>query len=540
MSDLPPQDVAFPDTDTEKGPVGSRYSYFVLGVLMVVYVLNFLDRQILSILAEDIKGSLGLEDAQLGFLYGTAFAVFYAVFGIPLGRVADSWARTRLISWGIGFWSLMTALSGTARSFGSLATFRFGVGVGEASASPAAYSLLGDYFPPRMRATVLAFYSSGIYVGSGLGMAIGGLVLSRWNTAFTPDTAPFGLEGWQATFMIVGLPGLLLALLVATLREPVRGQREGIVAEDSGRGPLGTFLVELSSLIPLVALGSLLRAGAGRRGIMLNLVGAAALGLAAWGLTTAVGSPLQWVALGIGLYAGGSWSQGLALRDPVAFSLIFRTPSLVLGVLGFSFITFSAYGWGLWSAPFLVRVHGMELATVGMFLGLANVFGGFAGANLGGFWSDWLKRRTPKARCHMGVICAGLAAPAAVAILWAPTLTVALTTLAILNFVGVIWIGSGAAMVNELVLPRIRGTASAVYLMTLTFIGLALGPFVMGKASDLFSASGMTPEGSLKGGMLLGSAGYVVGVVLLWMAGRHVEKDEATLLERARALGEAL
>lgn len=540
MTDDLPRVDSFPATETSEGPVGKRYSYFVLGVLMVVYVLNFLDRQILSILAEDIKGSLGLDDAQLGFLYGTAFAVFYAVFGIPLGRVADSWVRTRLISLGIGFWSLMTALSGTARTFGSLATFRFGVGVGEASASPAAFSLLGDYFPPRLRATALAFYSSGIYVGAGLGMAIGGLVLTRWKTAFPGDTAPFGLEGWQATFMIVGVPGVLLALLVATIREPVRGQREGIVSEESARGPVGTFFAELGSLLPVFAHVSLIRSGGGRKHLLVNLVMAAAIALSAWGLTLAVGSPAQWVALGIGLYAAGSWTQGLALRDPVAFALIFRTPSLVLAVLGFSFITLSAYGWGLWGAPFFVRVHGVELATVGLVLGASNALGGFAGANVGGLWSDWLKRRTGKARCHMGVICAGLSIPGAAGVVWISNTTGALIMMAIFMFVRVLWIGSGAAMVNEMVLPRMRGTASAIYLMSLTFIGLALGPFVMGKASDLFSASGLAPDAALRGGLLVGSGGYVIGLVLLWLAGRYVERDESTLTDRARALGEVV
>src|SRR6185295_4830952 len=120
-----------------------RYPRYVLGVLVVVYVFNFLDRQILSILAERIKADLGATDAQMGFLYGTAFAVF----GIPLGRLADVWDRRRLIAWGLAAWSAMTALSGLARSFAQLALARFGVGIGEASASPAAYSLLSDYFP---------------------------------------------------------------------------------------------------------------------------------------------------------------------------------------------------------------------------------------------------------------------------------------------------------------------------------------------------------------------------------------------------------
>ena len=114
------------------------YAWYALLVLVLVYALNFIDRQILSILAQDIKRDLGLEDAQIGFLYGTAFAVFYALFGIPLGRLADSWYRGRLIAVGLGLWSSMTVLSGFATSFGMLATARIGVGIGEASASPAA------------------------------------------------------------------------------------------------------------------------------------------------------------------------------------------------------------------------------------------------------------------------------------------------------------------------------------------------------------------------------------------------------------------
>src|SRR6185503_1911625 len=125
---------------------------YTLGVLVVVYVFNFLDRQIVSILAERIKADLGVSDAQIGFLYGTAFAVFYALFGIPLGRLADVWDRRKLIAIGLAVWSGMTALSGLARNFGQLAAARIGVGVGEASASPAAFSMLSDYFPPAKRA----------------------------------------------------------------------------------------------------------------------------------------------------------------------------------------------------------------------------------------------------------------------------------------------------------------------------------------------------------------------------------------------------
>jgi len=191
-----------------------RYARYVLGVLVLVYVLNFLDRQIPSILAERIKADLHLSDAQLGFLYGTAFAVFYSLFGIPLGRLADVWNRTRLIAIGLGAWSVMTAVSGLASSFLQLGLARIGVGIGEASAGPAGYSILSDYFPATKRATAVALYQSGIFIGSGLGLGLGGVIVDRWDTAWAAGTAPFGLRGWQVAFFVVGLPGLLLAAWV--------------------------------------------------------------------------------------------------------------------------------------------------------------------------------------------------------------------------------------------------------------------------------------------------------------------------------------
>ena len=197
--------------DSTQAPVGP-YPWYALCVLALVYMLNFLDRQILSILAESIKADLEISDAQLGFLYGTAFAVFYAVFGIPLARLSDVWIRKNVIAIGLAVWSLMTALSGTARSAFSLGSYRVGVGVGESSATPAAYAMLSDYFPERLRATALSLYAGGLYVGQGLGAFIGGTVLDQWDVAFPDGHGWFGLRGWQAAFFIVGFPGLLLAV----------------------------------------------------------------------------------------------------------------------------------------------------------------------------------------------------------------------------------------------------------------------------------------------------------------------------------------
>ncbi|HST36412.1 MAG TPA: MFS transporter, partial [Allosphingosinicella sp.] len=229
----------------------STYGWYALFVLVLVYIINFVDRQIISILAQDIKHDLHLEDAQIGFLYGTAFAVFYALFGIPLGRLADSWYRGRLIAIGLTLWSSMTVLSGFASNFAMLATARIGVGIGEASASPAAYSMISDYFPKEKRATALSIYSAGLYIGGGLSLPIGGLVSSRWNAAFpSPTEAPLGLVGWQAAFLAVGVPGLLLALWVLSLREPRRGASDGlpqpVVRPNAWRG----FGAELVAILP--------------------------------------------------------------------------------------------------------------------------------------------------------------------------------------------------------------------------------------------------------------------------------------------------
>lgn len=259
MPEPEPREPGLPESPS-RDEIGGPYARYVLTVLIGVYVLNFLDRQIPSILAERIKADLGVTDAQMGYLYGTAFAIFYALFGIPLGRLADVWDRRKLISLGLGFWSLMTALSGFARSFPQLALARVGVGVGEASATPAAYSLLSDYFPRERRATVLALYSSGIYIGSGLGLFLGGLIVNRWDRAFAGGGAPLGLVGWQAAFLAVGLPGLALAFWAASLREPRRGASDGIVTTSAADSRPGrAFLHELTAVLPPLTLFNLKR-----------------------------------------------------------------------------------------------------------------------------------------------------------------------------------------------------------------------------------------------------------------------------------------
>lgn len=186
-----------------------RYAWYVAGVLMVCNTFSFIDRQVLGLLVPPIKAELGLSDTQIGLLQGLAFGIFYTLLGIPMGRIADHGQRRLLVAAGVFVWSLMTALCAAARSFTTLFLARMGVGVGEATLSPAAFSLLSDYFPRHRLASALSIFSMGIFFGSGLALILGGLIIGA-------------LGSWRLTFLIVGLPGLLVALLALTIREPRR------------------------------------------------------------------------------------------------------------------------------------------------------------------------------------------------------------------------------------------------------------------------------------------------------------------------------
>jgi predicted MFS family arabinose efflux permease len=212
---------------------------YVLGVLVVTYTFNFIDRQILGILVEPIKRDLGVSDTWMGLLTGLAFALFYTVMGIPIARYADRANRRNLVALALAIWSGFTALQGAAQSFWQLMLFRIGVGVGEAGCSPPSHSILADYYPPNRRATALGIYSLGIPVGILFGFFVGG-----WMEEFF---------GWRWAFVVVGVPGLLLALLVRlTVREPPRGyseQRTSEVGEQPSIGEVARYLLGRKSFV---------------------------------------------------------------------------------------------------------------------------------------------------------------------------------------------------------------------------------------------------------------------------------------------------
>jgi len=502
----------------------SPYAWYVLFVLFLVYALNFIDRQILTILAPHIRRDLGLSHADIGFLYGTAFGVFYALFGIPLGRLADNWHRVRLMTLGLALWSAMTALSGFARSGVQLAGARIGVGVGEATASPAAYSLLSDWFPKRQRATALAIYSSGIFFGGGFSLFIGGSIADGWNAAW-PHGGPAGLVGWQAAFLAVGLPGILLAGWVATLREPVRGLSEGI-ATPPHPAPFRSFAAELLTIIPPFTL-----LGAERnRALPANLL-VLALAAAAVAALVALGEPLpQWLAVGTGVYAVFSWASALRHRDAPTFALIVGTPAFLSIVLAYGLNAFMAYAVAGLAPSYAAQVFAVSAREAGFWIGGPAILAGFLGVTGGGILADRLRQRTPIGRIL--VILFGALAPVL-------PMAIAFTTqskplfyamLPLTQLLACTALGASAAATQDLVLPRMRGTATAAFFIGTTLIGLALGPYLAGRIADL--------TGSLATGILSLLFSVPLALAAALAAYRLVPAAEASREARAQAAGE--
>jgi MFS family permease len=220
----------------------SGYAWYVVVILTLAYVFSFLDRQIISLLVEPIKADLDISDTQMSLLLGFAFAIFYTLLGIPLGRLADRRSRRAIIAGGITVWCIMTAACGLARDFTQMFIARIGVGVGEATLNPSAFSLISDYFPRDKRARPMSFYNMGVSLGAGIAMVLGGKVIA-WAYTIEPPTVPFigQIYAWQTVFLLVGLPGLLVAVLMATVREPARQDRMQLAGSDDSASRVMTI-----------------------------------------------------------------------------------------------------------------------------------------------------------------------------------------------------------------------------------------------------------------------------------------------------------
>lgn len=220
------------------------YAWYVVIILFLAYTVSFVDRQILTLLVGPIKRDLGISDTQISLLIGLSFALFYTLMGLPIGRLVDSKNRTRIITVGILVWSVMTAGCGLAKHYWQLFLMRVGVGVGEAALSPAAFSIISDYFPARRLALANSIYNSGAYVGGAVAMIIGGMLVKKLDGIGTIALPVIGdIFSWQLIFIIVGLPGLLLVLLMKTVKEP---ERTGNIANRAEEVPLKELKAQIA------------------------------------------------------------------------------------------------------------------------------------------------------------------------------------------------------------------------------------------------------------------------------------------------------
>ncbi len=399
----------------------------MLGVLVLVYAFNHLDRQVFGLLMEPIKTDLRLSDSAMGFLGGLSFALFHAVAGLPIARWADRGSRKMIISVGIVLWSVATAASGLARNFVHLVLARMATGVGEASNVPAAHSMISDYFPPQRRATALAIFFVGAHAGVALGFLLGGWIAE-------------GL-GWRATFFILGAPGVLLALLVwLTVREPERGAAEF--------GAVDTHTIPWRSVLEF-------------------------------------------------------------LRTSRAFALL---------LLAQAIHAFSGVGLLVWTAPLLMRLHGMGIAEAGLWIGPIAGISGALGVLAGGRLSDYLGARDARWYLRLPALVALLGLPFTVVFIMSESVGLALLCLVPHAFLGAATSGPVAAVVQSIVQVRMRAFAAAVNLFATNLIGMGLGPQMVGVVSDAFSAS--AGDQALRYGMLVVGVANLLASLFYLLAGR--------------------
>lgn len=381
------------------------YAWFVVGVLLMAYIFSFVDRQILSLLVGPIRKDLGISDTQMSLLLGFSFAIFYTICGIPLGRMADTRSRRGLIAAGIVLWSAMTAACGLAKHYWQLFAARIGVGVGEAALSPAAYSMIADYFPRESRATAISVYSMGIYLGSGIAFLLGGLVIKFASAQGMMDLPLVGAtRPWQVVFFILGAAGMVFSLAFLAVREP---PREGVAGE-----------------------------------------------------------------------------PGASTRE--VWNYLKRNRRTVLTHnFGFALIALTSYGATSWVPSFFVRVHGWEIADVGLVYGLIVMIFGSSGIVIGGRIADRLLRAGKvDANLRVALYSAIGSIPFGIAYPLVGSPMVAAALLAPAVFFLSMPFGVGPAAIQEIMPARMRGQASAVYLFVVNLVGLGLGPTAVAVITD--------------------------------------------------------
>jgi len=474
----------------------ASYRNTVLWLLVTAYTFNFIDRTIISTIGQAIKVDLQLSDQQLGWLGGLSFALLYTTLGIPIARFAERTSRVNIIAIAIIVWSAFTALCGTATSYVQLLAYRVGVGVGEAGLSPPAHSLISDYFEPKKRASALAIYAFGIPLGTMFGAMAGGWIAQNLS--------------WQAAFMVVGLPGVAVAIAIKlVVKEPPRGWSDKQMVPAEALEPPGALGREASE------------SGAP---------------------TAPLAKPPSIGAVAKRLF--GSWGM---------FHI----------VAGVTMASFAGYGTGQYVPPYFIRTFGLDLATVGIAIGLIAGISNGLGTLLGGFLTDWIAKRSLRWYALVPAIGLMLATPIYIFAYTRDSYQLAWAILLVPGILHYTYLGPTFGVVQNAMDVRMRATAVALLFFVLNLIALGFGPpfcgwcidqlasmafHARGLAGDFLSAcpGGVAPKGSApelaagcKAALNVGTRqGIVLNLLIYAWAGLHYLLAAITLpkdIARARA-----
>lgn len=541
---------------------GKGYRGLVMLLLFLVYAFNFLDRQIISILAIPIKDELGLSDEQLGLLGGIAFALLYSTLGVPIAWFADRLNRTWIITAALTVWSGFTALSGMAQNFTQLFLARVGVGVGEAGGVAPAYTIIADYHPPAERSRALAIYSLGIPIGSAFGV-IAGSQIAGGGISDSLD--------WRAAFFIVGLAGLILApLFKLIVREPKRGQYDAVPAQTAADlvQTVGVYTARKQRILSiagavLFALPSLLSVfnalvfGAVPTQSIPLLVAAAAVGAISgwmagfWVARTTRAIPLilgvsilmllpGLVAWSVPAIGGGEfghsaigWLVGRAIAGALVgafffafrdfMSLVLEKPSFWLMILGASASSMMGYGVFFWLPSFFARSFQLSLTETGWLFGGVLFVAGSMGIFLGGVMGDLMGKSKRSAFATVPAFAFLACAPLYWAGVLSPSALLATLILFIPTALGLAWLGPVLSAFQHLVPPHMRTSASSVFLLINNLLGIGGGVYVLGRISTVLEPA--FGEGSLRMSIVVGASLYLVAALFMFWASRYLARD---------------
>jgi len=485
-----------------KATVTPRYRKFVLILLTLVYGFNFIDRQIVGILAPWIQADLGLTNTQLGLLVGLAFAAFYTIMGIPLAFLADRMNRVTLLSLALAVWSGFTALTGFAQNFIHIALARVGVGIGEAGGSPPSHSMISDFYAKEERAGALGVYSLGIPLG----------IMSAYFLTAALLGSDAESVNWRRIFITLGILGIVLAAVVKlAIREPQRGAMEIGVKAPSGYIPLGQSFAQ-ANLLPRIAIfGSLL-----------------ALNLGAWALgSLSFVFLIPFVIFIITMFL-------LSLQPGVMTILSIK--SWWWMALGIAFASFASYAISGFQTKFL-RLLEPEFnpRTFIIWIGIINGTFYVAGTYFGAKLVDWKAKTDIRAYGTIPAISIFAALPLAIAAFWAPSIALHLIIGAALQLCLGVYLGPSFAIAQTLAPVKLRAMSTALFFFVLNMIALGGGPTFAGAMIDVFLNQGENELEATRLAMYVTFGAYLLAFIFFMMVRKSLPKDWAEAQARNEA-----